>query len=145
VAGIGPMEDELKAIPGVEMLGFVMPKDLPAVMARTGCMILPSRWEPWGVVVHEAVASGQAVILTQVCGAASKLVNDGYNGRIIAVGAVDQMVEAMHWIADADPEQRRLISQRSAELAKQFTPAFMAGNLVSKAVELLPEALGQGA
>ncbi|MFL6108318.1 MAG: glycosyltransferase family 4 protein [Marmoricola sp.] len=143
VAGIGPMEDDLKAIPGVEVLGFVMPKDLPAVMARTGCMILPSRWEPWGVVVHEAVASGQAVILTQVCGAASKLVNDGYNGRVIAVGEVDEMVEAMHWIANADPQLRKEISRRSAELAKQFTPQFMASNLVSKAVELLPEALGQ--
>ena len=44
------------------------------------------------------------------------------------------MVEAMHWIANADPEQRKVISRRSTELAKQFTPQFMAGNLVSKAI-----------
>ena len=141
IVGIGPMDAELKAIDGVELLGFVMPKDLPAVMAETGCLLLPSRFEPWGVVVHEAVAAGQAVILTQECGAASKLVNDGYNGRVIAVDAVDEMVEAMHWIADADPEKRRKISQGSAELAKQFTPRFMAENLVSKSRQLLPEAL----
>ena len=142
--GIGPMDEELKAIDGVELLGFVMPKDLPPVMAEAGCLLLPSRWEPWGVVVHEAIAAGQAVILTQACGAASKLVNDGYNGRVIAVDAVEEMVEAMHWIANADPEERREISRRSAELAKQFTPRFMASNLVSKSIELLPEALAEG-
>ena len=81
------------------------------------------------------------MILTQECGAASKLVNDGYNGRVIAVDRVDEMVEAMHWIADADPEKRVQISRASAELAKQFTPRFMAENLVSKAHQLLPEAL----
>jgi glycosyltransferase involved in cell wall biosynthesis len=143
IVGIGPMDEELKAIDGVELLGFVMPKDLPAVMAETGCLLLPSRFEPWGVVVHEAVAAGQAVILTQECGAASKLVNDGYNGRVIAVDQVDEMVDSMHWIADADVAKRREISRRSAELAKQFTPHFMAENLVSKSVQLLPDALGR--
>jgi glycosyltransferase involved in cell wall biosynthesis len=141
IAGIGPMEDELKAIPGTEMLGFVSPNDLPKVMAESGCLILPSRFEPWGVVVQEAAASGQAVICTSVCGAASRLVNDGYNGRVVAPDKPDELVQAMHWITNASPEKRRLISQRSTELARQYTPERWAEQLVNRSLELLPHAV----
>lgn len=143
VVGIGPMDEELKAIDGTELLGFVMPKDLPGVLAESGCLLLPSRFEPWGVVVHEAIAGGLAVICTSACGSASRLVNDGYNGRVIAPDKVDEMVEAMLWISNADENKRVLISQRSSELAKQYTPQRMAENLVNKSVQLLPEALGK--
>ena len=61
---MGPMDEELKAIDGTELLGFVMPKDLPGVLQDAGCLLLPSRFETWGVVVHEAIASGLAVICT---------------------------------------------------------------------------------
>ena len=143
VVGMGPMDEELKAIDGTELLGFMMPKDLPGVLDDAGCLLLPSRFEPWGVVVHEAIASGLAVICTIECGASSRLVNDGYNGRVIAADKVDEMVEAMLWISNADPEKRVLISERSAELAKQYTPQRMAENLVNKSAQLLPEALGK--
>jgi glycosyltransferase involved in cell wall biosynthesis len=143
VVGTGPMDEELNAIDGTELLGFVRPKDLPGVLEGAGCLLLPSRFEPWGVVVHEAVAGGLAVICTTACGSASRLVNDGYNGRVIAPDQVDKMVEAMLWISNVDPEKRVLISQRSAELAKQYTPQRMAENLVDKSVQLLPGALRQ--
>ncbi|HET6153201.1 MAG TPA: glycosyltransferase family 4 protein [Marmoricola sp.] len=142
VAGLGTMEEELKAIPGVELLGFVGPRDLPGVMARSGCLILPSRFEPWGVVIQEAAASGQGVICTSACGAASRLVNDGYNGRVVAPDQVGELVEAMHWMANADPAKRLEISQRSVELAKQYTPERWVEQLVNKSVQLLPEARG---
>jgi glycosyltransferase involved in cell wall biosynthesis len=142
VAGLGPMEDELKAIEGVELLGFVAPRDLPGVMAETGCLVLPSRFEPWGVVIQEAAASGQAVICTSACGAASRLVNDGYNGRVVAPDKVGELVEAMHWITNADRAKRELISGRSVELAKQYTPERWVEQLVNKSRQLLPEARG---
>ena len=107
------MDEELKAIDGTELLGFVMPKDLPGVLQDAGCMLLPSRFEPWGVVVHEAIASGLAVICTSACGSASRLVNDGYNGRVIAPDKVDEMVEAMRGSATPTPRS----GSRSASAA----------------------------
>lgn len=139
VAGMGPMDEELKAIDGVQLLGFVSPKDLPAVMAEAGCMVLPSRFEPWGVVVQEAAASGQAVICTSTCGAASRLVLDGYNGRVVAPGKPQELTNAMHWITNADPEHRVAISRRSVELAKQYTPQRWAEHLAERCDELLPQ------
>jgi glycosyltransferase involved in cell wall biosynthesis len=138
VAGIGPMDAELGAIEGVQLRGFVAPQDLPAVMAEAGCLVLPSRFEPWGVVVQEAAASGQAVICTNACGAASRLVLDGYNGRVVAPGRPDELAQALHWIADADAEHRAAVSRRSVELAKQYTPQRWAEHLVDRCRELLP-------
>ena len=139
VAGIGPMDAELGAIDGVKLLGFVSPKDLPGVMAEAGCLVLPSRFEPWGVVVQEAAASGQAVICTSACGAASRLVLDGYNGRVVAPDRPDHLAAAMRWVADADPAHRAEMSRRSVELANQYTPQRWAEHLVDRCGELLPE------
>ena len=139
VAGIGPMDEELKAIEGTELLGFVSPSDLPGVMAEAGCLILPSRFEPWGVVVQEAAASGQAVICTSTCGAASRLVLDGYNGRVVAPDQPERLAHAMQWVAEADPGHRVEMSRRSVELAQQYSPERWAEYLVDRSRELLPE------
>jgi glycosyltransferase involved in cell wall biosynthesis len=139
VAGIGDMDQELKAIDGVELLGFVSPKELPDVMAASGCLLLPSTFEPWGVVVQEAAAAGQAVICTSTCGAASRLVLDGYNGRVVTPRRADELAAAMSWVADADPEHRKAMSVRSSELARQYTPTRWAEHLTDKCHELLPE------
>jgi glycosyltransferase involved in cell wall biosynthesis len=139
VAGMGAMDAELKAIEGVELLGFVAPKDLPGVMGDAGCLVLPSRFEPWGVVLQEAAATGQAVICTSACGGASRLVLDGYNGRVVAPDKVDELAEAMSWVASADPEHRRAMSLRSTQLAAQYTPTRWAEHLTDRCNELLPE------
>ncbi len=141
VAGIGPMDAELEVIEGVKLLGFVPPAELPAVMAETGCLLLPSRFEPWGVVMQEAAASGQAVICSSSCGGASRLVLDGYNGRVVAPDAPEALTQAMHWVANADPEHRAAMSQRGVELAKQYTPKRWAEHLVDRSRELLQHAV----
>jgi glycosyltransferase involved in cell wall biosynthesis len=141
IAGMGPMDAELKAIDGVELLGFVPPKDLPEVMAKAGCLVLPSRFEPWGVVLQEAAASGQAVICTSTCGGASRLVLDGYNGRVVAPDRPAELAAAMTWVASADEGHRREMSRRSTELAGQYTPDRWAEHLTDRCRELLPEAV----
>jgi glycosyltransferase involved in cell wall biosynthesis len=108
-------------------------------MAEAGCLILPSRFEPWGVVVQEAAASGQAVICTSTCGAASRLVLDGYNGRVVAPDKPAELTQAMHWVANADPARRVAMSERGVELAKQYTPQRWAEHLVDRSLELLPQ------
>ncbi|MGI8792721.1 MAG: glycosyltransferase family 4 protein, partial [Acidimicrobiales bacterium] len=120
VVGTGPMAPALERLAGVEMLGFMAPSSLPALMAGAGCLVLPSRFEPWGVVVHEATASGMAVICTDVCGASTRLVLDGYNGRVVGTEDSEQLTLAMRWIAEAGSDRRASISSASTDLAAQF-------------------------
>lgn len=48
---------------------FVEPEEVPRVMREHACFILPSKWEPWGVVVLEALAAGMKVIVSDKVGA----------------------------------------------------------------------------
>jgi glycosyltransferase involved in cell wall biosynthesis len=136
VGGVGPEEERLAGIPGVERLGFVQPDDLPGVLARVGCLVLPSRFEPWGVVIHEATAAGLPVVCTSVCGAASRLVLDGYNGRVVFPGRADALARALAAVSGAPDGQRAAMSAASSALARQFTPARWADHLLTRVREL---------
>jgi glycosyltransferase involved in cell wall biosynthesis len=122
VAGTGPMYEVLDGLPGVEMQGFVAPPELPAVFARASALVLPSRFEPWGVVVHEATCGGLAVITTSWVGAADDLVVDGVNGTVADRVAVDTLRDGMLWWHGRSPEQRRAATNLSVEVSRRLSP-----------------------
>ena len=88
IAGTGPQESELRTAaarlaPGaVRWLGFVGYDDLPAVYALAEALVLPSRSEPWGLVVNEALAAGTPVIVSQTCGCVPEMVREPANGFV---------------------------------------------------------------
>lgn len=83
VAGEGPLAGEVAGQPGVVSLGFVEPEALVELYALAEWTVVPSRREPWGVVVNEALASGCPVIASSAVGAGADLLQDGVNGRIV--------------------------------------------------------------
>jgi glycosyltransferase involved in cell wall biosynthesis len=92
VAGAGPEEQALKALtrelalPSVRFLGEVPPERLPALYAAADVLCLPSRDEPWGVVVNEALAAGTPVVASDAVGATADLIRDGENGFTFRTG-----------------------------------------------------------
>jgi glycosyltransferase involved in cell wall biosynthesis len=50
-------------------------------------LVLPSRWDGWGIVVNEAFAVGMPVVVSDRCGA-SELVHEGINGYVFCSGSV---------------------------------------------------------
>ena len=129
-AGTGPLADLLRGQPGIENLGFTQPDALPELMASAGAFILPSQHEPWGVVVHEAAATGLPLICTEACGAAVHLLRDGYNGFLVATGSVEELAAAMVRMTDQSAQQRKEMGRRSHGLSRQYTPARWADTLI---------------
>lgn len=136
VAGAGPDEPVLTAIDGVKLHGFVQPDELPTVFADAGCLVLPSRFEPWAVVVHEAAAAGLPVICTRACGASTRLVLDGYNGVVVSPGNVSGLAQAFARIHRADDRTRAAMSRASESLAQQYSPRLWAERLLRRIPEL---------
>ena len=60
------------------------------LMAALDAFVLPSRHEPFGIVVLEAWASGKPVVVSNV-GGLTRLVEDGVNGLHFANGDVDSL------------------------------------------------------
>jgi glycosyltransferase involved in cell wall biosynthesis len=80
--------------------GFVnQPDTMRALYASARVLVLPSDYEPWGVVVSEA-AVRIPVVASSVVGAAADLIRDGINGRIFDVGDADSLTECLLHVTD---------------------------------------------
>ena len=90
-AGDGPLRRTLEKDAtcfgdAVRFLGFRNQTELPALYALCDIFVLPSRFEPWGLVLNEAMNAGRPVIVSDRVGAASDLVVNGQNGFIYPSG-----------------------------------------------------------
>lgn len=135
-AGAGPLKPHFDGIDGIQDLGFVQPRDLPAIMAESGAFLLPSRIEPWGVVVQEAAAAGLPLICSDAVGAAVHLLQDYHNGFLFRTGDVHHLVDRMIALSGMSENRRMLMGQNSHELSKQFMPQRWAETLVEETAKL---------
>lgn len=120
--GRGPMGDVLRSCPGIEDRGFVQPDALPGVYLEHGVFVLPSRYEPWGVVVAEALGSGTPVICTQAVGATEELVRPHDNGLVVPSDNPAALAQAMRWMHD-HAQQLPELGSRGHEMAGEFSAA----------------------
>jgi glycosyltransferase involved in cell wall biosynthesis len=122
IAGTGPLRSIVEREPGVDYHGFIQPQALPSLLASAGCFVLASRFEPWGVVIHEAAAGGLPIICTAACGSSDHLVKDGSSGFVVETDNPVSMAEAMKKVSDLSREARTEMGAASYKLACQFTP-----------------------
>jgi 1,2-diacylglycerol 3-alpha-glucosyltransferase len=120
IAGDGPLtgaaEAAAAADPRIRMLGHVDGQELPALYADVDALIVPSLYEPWGLVVHEGLGNGLPVIASDQVAAADDLVESGVNGYVVSTGASEALADAMRDLATWTPERRQRALERSVEL-----------------------------
>jgi len=128
--GSGPMRSLLEKEEGIEMHGFVQPDRIPQVLASAACLILPSRFEPWALVVHEAAAAGRLILASESVGAVPHLVQPGYNGFIFSNEDAPGLATLMARVSAMDDAELDTMSQASYMLSRQFTPRRWADTLI---------------
>jgi glycosyltransferase involved in cell wall biosynthesis len=79
----------------VDLVGFKDLHELPGEYAAADVLCVPSRYDGWGLVVPEGLASGLPVIATDRMGAALEFVETGRNGWLIPAGDEDALLCAM--------------------------------------------------
>lgn len=120
--GRGPDAVLLRDQPGVTDAGFMQPADLPSVFGDHGVFVLPSRFEPWGVVIAEAAAAGLPIICSSACGAAADIVRPYENGLVIPPGDPESLARAMQWMHEHH-EALTELGRRGQALARPFGAA----------------------
>lgn len=118
--GMGPLAHLLAGREGITDHGFLQPNDLARMFAQHGAFIMPSRFEPWGVAIGEAAASGMPLICSTACGAALDLLRPFYNGLSFSPGDVQGLARAMGWIEE-HYDELSLMGSRSQHLAEAFS------------------------
>lgn len=87
----------------VTWTGFVgNASEVATLYHLSDAFVLPSEYEPWGVVVNEAAAVPLAMCVSHVVGAAPELVKDGRNGRVFKSGDLNALRAALEDITRAE-------------------------------------------
>ena len=97
-AGDGSLRRELEAeaealnvLERVRFLGFVNQSQLPAVYRCADLFVLPSEYEPFGLVVNEAMLCRCPVVVSDRIGARYDLIREGETGLVYSCGNVDAL------------------------------------------------------
>jgi len=95
----------------VHFLGFRNQSQLPACYALADVLVLPSGFEPWGLVVNEAMCFGLPVIASDRVGAVPDLIHDGVNGFVFPAGNVEILVDRLRRVLWAEDMRQRMGAQ----------------------------------
>jgi glycosyltransferase involved in cell wall biosynthesis len=100
--GTGPLENELRAqvgilelVPWVHFWGAMPPERVALFYALADVFVFPSLYDPWGLVLNEAMACGLPVIASPLAGATCDLVEDGVNGFAVDPRDVPALTRAI--------------------------------------------------
>lgn len=82
--------------------------------------ILPAHWEPWGLVINEAMAAGKPVIATNQVGCVDDLVMHHQTGFIIEPNSVDAIAESVNYFLE-NPDKINKMSCNALALITHWT------------------------
>lgn len=104
--GSGELEQDLRQQAfsqgnGVIFAGFKNQSELPAVYAAADVLVLPSEGgETWGLVVNEAMACGTPAIVSDACGCAPDLIDEGATGFTYPTGDIAALARRLSRMAE---------------------------------------------
>jgi glycosyltransferase involved in cell wall biosynthesis len=105
----------------VTYVGHVDRPALQELYSESDVLVLPSRYEVWGLVINEALEHGLAVIATQAVGAVDDLVVDDVNGYVTRPEDADELYAAMARITEWDDARWHSAATTSTEIAQRWS------------------------
>ena len=109
---------------------FMPQKTLITEMENSGCFVLPSVFEQWSLVLHEASTAGLPIIATNACGAVPHFLINKFNGYTVQP-TVESVKSALLQIMNKDASELMEMSNNSKQLAESITPELGSAQLLS--------------
>jgi glycosyltransferase involved in cell wall biosynthesis len=129
LAGVGPLEEQLRARIGELDLGEVATltghrEDAAEIVAAADVATLTSNREALGLTLLEAMAAGTAVVGTAV-GGIPEVVEDRVNGLLVPPRDAKALAAAIALLLDDASLRARLVEQGRSTVANRFSTAAM--------------------
>lgn len=103
-------------------MGFIQPENFGPIIENGGVFILPSHFEPWGVVLHEFASASFPLIASDAVGAATTFITEGDNGFIFKAGDKEGLKNQLKKIASLSDEKLLQMGKISRMKALTITP-----------------------
>lgn len=129
--GEGKMRQQLEQIPTVRMTGFLSQEEMLPFLEGDCIFCLPSRKEPWGVVVHEMASAGLPLLVSDQVGAAKELLIEGWNGHYFKANSSASLHQKLMQLLTYSTAERHKMGENSRQLAERFSPRIAAASLRS--------------
>ena len=114
----------------VDLAGFVPDDDLRRILQRAGCVIIPSLYEPFGIVALEGMAAGAPTIVARTGGLA-EIVDGTDAGLLFEPGNHHDLADRIEQVL-ADPAGAAAMTARAATLIEDhYTWAAIAAATVT--------------
>lgn len=104
---------------GVNIVGFVRPEKMPEVVGAHGALVLPSKWEPWGISAMEAMSAGLVTIASDACG----FTDDVEPTIKFRSCDVDALCDAMVQVHSMSMEERAAAGDNGRRQAEKYSAA----------------------
>jgi glycosyltransferase involved in cell wall biosynthesis len=121
---------ELGLAERVRFLGFLNQSQLPSAYCAADLFVLPSLFEPFGLVVNEAMLCGLPVAVSDRVGARFDLVRPGENGYIFSAGDADALAAVLMEIL-RDSEKRERMGAAAGRRMETWSPREYVRSMVS--------------
>ncbi len=140
MAHIDALRKELGIADFVAFLGPQSQDDLPDYYNAAQVVVVPSRYESFGMVALEAMACGTPVIASNV-GGLSTLIRDGRTGYLVPYGQPEALAARLRPILD-DDALRQALGMHGAAVAEGYGWPAVAGR-IERVYDRLWSAAGQ--
>lgn len=120
--GTGELHPLAHEHPRIKHIGFVQADEVWKYMEQSGVFILPSLYEPWGVVVHEHAAAGFPLVLSDAVGARHRFLKEGGNGHCFIAGNKASLKKTFREVIATSDTELVAMGLRSTELAMDWGP-----------------------
>jgi glycosyltransferase involved in cell wall biosynthesis len=120
---------ELDLAGRVKFLGFVNQSQLPSTYTASDFLVLPSLFEPFGLVVNEAMLCGLPAVVSDRVGAKFDLVRPDENGYVFPAGNVDALAAILRQMI-SNPEKRAQLSAAARRRMETWSPKEYADGVV---------------
>lgn len=118
--------------------GWVAPADVPWLVNQHDVMIMPSRFEGFGLTLIEAMSQGCPAVVSKIAGVTDTIVTDGEDGLLFPVGDFRQAARHINRLA----RDRELLAGMAAAAQQKVETVFdndIAGRAYAGLLEHLAE------
>lgn len=104
---------------------------VPDMLAVADALVLPSRSEPWGLVINEAMVCGLPVVVSDRCGCVADLVQHERNGLIFDPEQPSQLTNRLTRLMTMTDASRADMGRAGQDIIAPFSPENVAQEMLS--------------